>query len=53
MKDFTLYPEAFALKELGFDEDCFGYHLCKNSAFGVYLEITTELIDLLYTPYDS
>jgi hypothetical protein len=24
MKDFTLYPEALALKELGFDEPCFG-----------------------------
>lgn len=24
MKDFTLYPEAFALKELGFNEECFG-----------------------------
>ena len=25
MKDFLLYPEALALKELGFDEPCFGY----------------------------
>ena len=25
MKDFTLYPEALALRELGFDEPCFGY----------------------------
>jgi hypothetical protein len=24
MKDFTLYPEAIALKELGFNEPCFG-----------------------------
>jgi hypothetical protein len=24
-KDFTLYPEAFELKELGFDESCLGY----------------------------
>ena len=24
MKDFTLYPEALALKELGFNEPCFG-----------------------------
>jgi hypothetical protein len=23
-KDFTLYPEAFELKQLGFDEPCFG-----------------------------
>lgn len=27
MKDFTLYPEALALKELGFDEPCFGYYI--------------------------
>ena len=25
MKDFTLYPEAFGLKELGFDEPCLTY----------------------------
>ena len=26
MKEFVLYPEALALKELGFDEPCFGYY---------------------------
>lgn len=50
-KEFIPYNESLELKELGFDEPCFGYHLCKNSALGVYLEITTEWIDLL--PYDS
>jgi hypothetical protein len=25
MKDFVLYPEALELKELGFDEPCFGW----------------------------
>jgi hypothetical protein len=25
-KDFTLYPEAFELKELGFDEPCLGHY---------------------------
>ena len=25
-KDFTLYPEAFELKQLGFDEDCFTFY---------------------------
>lgn len=25
MKDFTLYPEALALRELGFDEPCFAF----------------------------
>ena len=27
MKDFTLYPEALELKQLGFDEPCFGYYV--------------------------
>jgi hypothetical protein len=26
-KEFVLYEEALALKELGFDEPCFGYYL--------------------------
>jgi hypothetical protein len=26
MKDFTLHPEALELKELGFDEPCFGWY---------------------------
>ena len=50
-KEFIPYEQALALKELGFDEPCFGYYLCKNSAFGVELELTTDWIDLL--PYDS
>ncbi len=25
-KDFTLYPESFELKQLGFDEPCFAYY---------------------------
>ena len=29
-KDFTLYPEAFELKQLGFDEVCI-YHYKKNN----------------------
>jgi len=50
-KEFIPYEQALDLKELGFDEPCFGYYLCKNSAFGVELELTTNWIDLL--PYDS
>ena len=50
-KEFVPYELAVKLKELGFDELCFGYYLCKNSAFEVRLEITTNWIDLL--PYDS
>lgn len=50
-KEFAPYELAVKLQELGFDELCFGYYLCKNSAFGVRLEITTNWIDLL--PYDS
>jgi hypothetical protein len=52
MKDFIPHEPALALKELGFDEPCLGYYLCRNSAFGIDdLLITTEWIDLL--PYDS
>ncbi len=50
-KEFTPYEQALALKELGFDKPCFGYYLCKNSALGIDLKITTKWIDLL--PYDS
>jgi hypothetical protein len=51
-REFIPYQEALELKELGFDEPCFGYYLCRNSAFGIDdLLITTEWIDLL--PYDS
>ena len=50
-KEFVPHQPSLDLEELGFDEECLGYHLCKNSALGVYLEITTECIDLL--PYDS
>ena len=30
MKDFIQYEQAFALKELGFDEPCFGYYGVEN-----------------------
>ena len=30
-KEFVLYPEALELKELGFDEPCFGYYYHENS----------------------
>jgi len=30
-KDFTLYPEAFELKQLGFDEPCLGYYFYDGS----------------------
>ena len=29
-KEFVPYEEALALKELGFDEPCFGYHYTLN-----------------------
>jgi hypothetical protein len=50
-KEFVPHQPSLDLEELGFDEPCLGYHLCKNSALGVYLEIITEWIDLF--PYDS
>ena len=50
--EFVPYKQALVLKELGFDEPCFGYYLCRNSAFGIDdLKVTTKWIDLL--PYDS
>ena len=35
-KEFILYEEALALKELGFDEDCFGFYIkeANNQACG-------------------
>ncbi len=30
MKDFTLYPEALELKQLGFDEPCLGYYIASS-----------------------
>ncbi len=50
-KEFLPHQQSLDLEELGFDEECLGYHLCENSALGVYLEIITEWIDLF--PYDS
>jgi hypothetical protein len=31
MKDFVFHEEALALKELGFDEPCFGYYDSKST----------------------
>jgi hypothetical protein len=31
MKDFTLYPEALELKQLGFDEPCFAWYDLEHS----------------------
>ena len=51
-KQFCTHKIALKLKELGFKEDCLGYYICRNSAFGIDdLLITTEYVDLL--PYDS
>jgi len=50
-KEFIPYDQALELKEIGFDEPWFGYYICRNSALGVRLEITTNWIDLMQ--YDS
>ena len=34
MKEFVPYNEALALKELGFDEPCFGYYSNGNLVYG-------------------
>jgi hypothetical protein len=35
MKDFTLYPEAFELKELGFDEPCLKFYATEKLVLGL------------------
>ena len=37
-KEFTPYEEALALKELGFDELCFGWYDCYSKAFRWFRE---------------
>ena len=50
-KDFTLYPEAFELKQLGFDEPCFAWY---NLGDTLLSDITMgyEKTDFLYTQDD-
>ena len=51
MKDFTLYPEAFELKQLGFDEPCFAwYHLGDTLLSDITMGY--EKTDFLYTQDD-
>jgi hypothetical protein len=51
MKDFTLYPEALELKELGFDESCFAwYHLGDTLLSDITMGY--EKTDFLYTQDD-
>ncbi len=46
-KEFVPYELAVKLQDLGFDESCFGYYLCKRSDYPIELEITTSWIDLM------
>jgi hypothetical protein len=51
MKDFTLYPEALELKQLGFDEPCFAwYHLGDTLLSDITMGY--EKTDFLYTQDD-
>jgi len=45
-KEFVLYPEALELKELGFDEPCFGWFASDKS---LVKEITTKT-DFILAP---
>ena len=45
-KEFVLYPEALELKQLGFDEPCFGWFASDNS---LVKEITTKT-DFILAP---
>jgi hypothetical protein len=50
-KDFTLYPEALELKQLGFDEPCFAwYHLGDTLLSDITMGY--EKTDFLYTQDD-
>jgi hypothetical protein len=40
-KDFTQYPEALELKQLGFDEPCFGYYGNSEEDSTIVLELRT------------
>lgn len=49
---FINYEISLDLKELGFNEECLGYYICRNSSYGIDdLLITSEYVDLL--PFDS
>jgi hypothetical protein len=41
MKDFILYEQAFALKQLGFDEPCFGVFSFEKFNFGVFSSLSS------------
>jgi hypothetical protein len=43
-KDFTLYPEAFELKELGFDEPCFAWYVSESYGLEYGKVIKSDLI---------
>jgi hypothetical protein len=42
--DFTLYPEAFELKELGFDEPCFAWYVSESYGLEYGEVIKSDLI---------
>ena len=42
MKDFVTYEKALELKELGFDEPCFGYYNIKDNDLKLF---SNELVD--------
>ena len=42
MKDFVPYEPALALKELGFDEPCFGYYNIKDNDLKLF---SNEIVD--------
>jgi hypothetical protein len=41
MKDFTLYPEALELRELGFDEPCFAVYSFKKLRKGTFSNLSS------------
>jgi hypothetical protein len=52
-KDFTLYAEAFELKELGFDEPCFGVFSFEKFNFGVFSSLSSTENTILVPTYSQ
>ena len=49
-KEFTPYEQALALKELGFDEPCFGVYTVNNRNLFIVTPIKDESFGYLNTP---
>jgi hypothetical protein len=53
MKDFTLYPEALELRELGFDEPCFAVYSFKKLRKGTFSNLSSTDDTILAPTYSQ